>query len=171
MTDPVTWRDHGARITHVALDYGGTLTSGHDPICPHLRMRPVTPAAADAVGRLADVGITLVLVSNTRPGQDRRPALKAAGILHLFARVYLSHETGLSKPDPRVWRHVLNDLGVAPGRLAHCGNNPTCDIYPAAAQGIRSVLLSRVAPRHLPPGAAHITTIGDLPGLIGAEAG
>lgn len=154
-------------IDGVALDYSGTLTSEHDPIDPALDMRPVSAQAATTVRHLAQSGLTLALVSNTRPGQDRRPALKAAGIADAFAdRIFLSHELGIAKPDPRVWRHVLDHLAVAPERLVYCGNNLTHDIHPAVALGIRTVLLSRTEPRALPPGATWIAAITDLPGLL-----
>ncbi|MFC4049041.1 hypothetical protein ACFOY4_05035 [Actinomadura syzygii] len=94
-------RRYGGPITHVALDYGLTLTSNADPIDLMTGMRPVTDEANTAVWALGDVGVTLALVSETGPGLDRSPALQAAGLDALFGdRVYLSHELGLTKASP-----------------------------------------------------------------------
>ncbi|TDD84324.1 HAD family hydrolase, partial [Actinomadura rubrisoli] len=143
--DRARWRAYrcGGPITHVALDYGRTLTSGHDDVDAVLGMRPVNAAAKAALWELDAVGVVLALVSNTRVGQDRRAALKAAGVDGLFGpRVYLSHQLGADKSDPRFFAHVLDDLGVGPGQLLVCGNNPGTDIGPAAALGIPAVLLA-----------------------------
>ncbi|WP_243723412.1 HAD family hydrolase [Actinomadura sp. 7K507] len=149
------------------MDYGGTLASNHDAINHTLGMRPVTANAEQVIWDLDQAGVTLALVSNTQPGQDRRRALKAAHIDGCFGdRVYLSSELGVAKPDRRIWEHVLADLAVAPEHLLYCGNNLAHDIYPAAAQGIRTVLLNAAPLGSLPPGATCIAAITQLPGLL-----
>ena len=40
-----------------------------------------------------------------------RPQLKN------FRKIYLSHELGMAKPDPAIYRHVCEDLGCAPERI------------------------------------------------------
>lgn len=158
----------GGRITHVGLDYGGTMTSGNGPADPGMGMRLVSADAAYAFRQLVKADVTLALVSNTRPGQDRRRALKAAGIAAPFGdRIYLSHELGITKAHPSYWAHVLNDLGINPGELLVCGNNIDTDVRAPAALGIRAVLLGPVAARsHLPPHTALVNRISDLPDLL-----
>lgn len=167
--DPRRWRArrHGGPLTHIGLDYGGTLTSRHDQIDHSLGMRPVSADAEQVIWDLDRAGVTLALVSNTRPGQDRRRALRAARIDGFFGdRVYLSDELGVAKPDRRIWERVLAGLAVDPEQLLYCGNNLAHDIYPAASQGIRTVLLGGAPPRGLPSGATRIASITQLPGLL-----
>ncbi|MFC4054083.1 HAD family hydrolase [Actinomadura syzygii] len=161
-------RGYGGPITHVALDYGLTLTSSLDPVDLMTGMRPVTPQAKAAVRALDEVGVTLALVSETGPGRDRRPALRAAGLDALFeGRVYLSHELGLTKASRLFYRHVLDDLGIQPGELLVCGNNLRTDVAVPARLRIRAVLLgSQTARYKLPPNTTLITRIGDLPDLL-----
>ncbi|WP_075897732.1 HAD family hydrolase [Actinomadura sp. CNU-125] len=129
-------------------------------------MRPVSPAAEEAIRAAHEAGVVLALLSNTQPGQDRRRALKAAGLDALFGdRVFLSHELNLAKPNPAVYEHVLTDLQARPAQVLMCGNNLEHDILPAAAQGIRAVLVGR-APGRLPPGATDILSIAELPTLL-----
>lgn len=145
----------------------GTLTSGHDQIDPALGMRPVTADAEQTIWDLDRAGVTLALVSNTQPGRDRRRALQNARIDAFFGdRVYLSAELGVAKPDRRIWLHVLADLAVVPDQLLYCGNNLALDIYPAAAQGIRTVHLGCAPRPGLPPGATRITSITQLSALL-----
>ncbi|TYB47810.1 HAD family hydrolase [Actinomadura chibensis] len=161
-------RRYGGPITHVALDYGHTLTSGLDPVNLMAGMRPVTDQAKAAVRALEDLGVTLALVSETGPGHDRRPALHAARLGALFEdRVYLSHELGLTKSSRLFYRHVLDDLAVQPGELLVCGNNLRTDAAVPAGLGIRAVLLGPQSARPgLPPNTTLITRIGDLPDLL-----
>jgi haloacid dehalogenase-like hydrolase len=86
------------RYGAVAVDCGGTLTEGEED--PALRQRPIAPDAAAALRDLHALGLRLILVSNTRPQQDRRLALRAAGIANLFAITSQSDSLGVTKPDP-----------------------------------------------------------------------
>ncbi len=45
------------------------------------------------------------------------------GLNHRFLKRYVSHEIGLSKPDPRIFEHVLVDLGVAPADVTYFDDN------------------------------------------------
>lgn len=159
---------YGGRITHVGLDYGGTLTSENGRTDPGLAMRPVSAEAAAAVRQLVRAGVTLALVSNTKPGQDRRRALEAARIADAFdGRIYLSHELATGKAHPPFWTHVLDGLGISPGGLLVCGNNIDTDVRAPAALGLRAVLLGPITARtHLPQHTTLINRISDLPGLL-----
>ena len=149
------------------MDYGSTLTDATAPPDLTLGMRPVAPAAADALRAAAETGVTLALLSNTTPDQDRRTALAAAGLDTLFEdRVYLAHETGLAKPDPAAFEYVLDDLGVDPDEALSLGNNPENDIAPAVQIGMRAVLVSRWPMGHMLPGAIWISSITSLPALL-----
>lgn len=51
-----------------------------------------------------------------------------------FSEVYASHLIGMKKPDPGVYRHVTECLGVAPERIAFFDDNLEC-LEPARAIG------------------------------------
>ncbi|OLT34375.1 hypothetical protein BJF79_07340 [Actinomadura sp. CNU-125] len=158
---------HGGSLTHAFVDYGRTLTDPADPVDLDLCMRPVTPAARTSMRAAADAGVTLALLSNTGPGQDRRRALQAAGIADLFGdRVYLSHELGISKPDRVVFEYVLTDLGVDPEQALSVGNNIDNDISPAVQLGMRAVFISRWQLGKCFPGMTWISSIAALPVLL-----
>ncbi|RYF29400.1 MAG: HAD family phosphatase [Chloroflexi bacterium] len=54
----------------------------------------------------------LVVLSNTIEAHAK--ALRAAGIYDDFDQLFLSHEVGLRKPDPEIYKYVLNSLDVIP---------------------------------------------------------
>jgi FMN phosphatase YigB (HAD superfamily) len=151
----------------VALDYGQTLSAP----APAGAGSPVDPAAVPAVRALAARGVRLILASNTRAGQDRRPELAAAGLSDLFAAVLLSSELGFAKPSCPFFAAVAAAAGCPPGRVLVAGNNLGRDIKPALAHGMRAALVRPAGLRpgeELPPGAALIRHVSDLPALLEA---
>jgi HAD superfamily hydrolase (TIGR01509 family) len=45
------------------------------------------------------------------------------GLDHRFFKRYVSHEIGLSKPDPRIFAHVTGDMGVLPADITYFDDN------------------------------------------------
>ena len=60
-----------------------------------------------------------------------------------FEVVAASAVVGAGKPDPAIFHHALDALGVAPGEALHCGDLPAYDCAGAAAAGVRAVLIDR----------------------------
>ncbi|WP_131742465.1 HAD family hydrolase [Actinomadura roseirufa] len=153
----------------VLLDYSGTLTDPTGPIDPELSMRPVSTPARKAIVALCQMKVTLALLSNTHHGQDRRRALRAAGVHDAFGdRVFLSHESGRRKPDRRAFQAVLDALGVTAEDTLMCGNSWLKDVAPALNLGMRAVLIGAPPqlPDPLPPAVACIGDIAHLPPLL-----
>ncbi|MGH3248251.1 MAG: hypothetical protein ACRDOI_18910, partial [Trebonia sp.] len=75
---------NGNLVSVITTDYGGTISL--DRLDHVLGQKPVDPAAAAALSILHDdLGIRLVLGSNTQPHETRWPALQQAGIDGLFS--------------------------------------------------------------------------------------
>jgi len=81
-----------------------------------------------------------------------KPCLQELGLATLFAVLCDSAVVGCSKPDPRIFRGALAELGAAPGRAWMVGDNFEADIQGAAAVGLRTCWLAP-AGRSLPAGA------------------
>ncbi|WP_410677056.1 HAD family hydrolase [Amycolatopsis sp. cmx-4-68] len=127
------------------------------------------PAAggADALARLHDGGWALAVVSNAAgrtAGQlaDAGLGQVGPGPATPLAAIVDSHLFGVRKPDPRIFRHALDLLGVTPVEAVHVGDDPWTDVGGAEAAGIRPV--------HVDPyrdcgaeGHAHVT---DLAGVL-----
>jgi putative hydrolase of the HAD superfamily len=94
-------------------------------------------AAGVRLGIVCDVGIT--------PSTALRDVLQREGILELFDHWSFSDEVGVYKPDPVIFRHALDGLGVRdPSRAAHVGDLRRTDVAGARAMGMTTVRYSGV---------------------------
>jgi HAD superfamily hydrolase (TIGR01509 family) len=118
------------------------------------------PEAPRVVEGLKRRGLRVAVVSNTEDGRAR-DALEAAGLARLFDVVVDSHLVGLSKPDPAIFRHAVERLGVEPGEAVFVGDSYAHDALAARAAGLAAVLLD---PLDLHPEAVcpRIRSLGDL---------
>jgi FMN phosphatase YigB (HAD superfamily) len=87
-------------------------------------------------------GVRVVVLSNI--GIDIRPCLDRAGVSDLVDGVVLSFEVGLVKPDPAIFRHVLEVLDVPGDQTLMVGDSPRDDVG-GVSLGIRTLLLPRTA--------------------------
>ncbi len=98
------------------------------------------PEAPPVLAELKRRGLRLAVVSNTEDGR-LRDALEAAGVTDLFDLLVDSRHVGARKPEPAIFRHALERLGVEPGEAAFVGDSYAHDALPALAAGLRAVLL------------------------------
>lgn len=96
---------------------------------------PVT-GAAECLDRLAGAGVRLGVVSNA----DGRiaSALERAGIADRFEVIVDSAVVGVEKPDPAIFRHALEPLGLDPADTWYLGDTVTYDAAAAEAAGLTS---------------------------------
>lgn len=93
----------------------------------------VEPAVVDLLVELHDGGTRLALLSNA--GFDFGDPFRRAPWGALMDRVYVSAELGLVKPDPAIYQHVLDDLGVASSGMVFV-DNKTINVEGAESLGI-----------------------------------
>ncbi len=92
-----------------------------------------------------------------------------AGIRPLFAVVVDSADVGCLKPDPRIFRHALDALGLGPADAVFVGDSLPRDMAGARAVGMRHVWLvgdTPAAANPCCPGDRTIRSLGDLEGLL-----
>jgi putative hydrolase of the HAD superfamily len=84
--------------------------------------------------------ITNNMKSGDGPGMARTPekAQAVAEILTLFEHVFESSKLGLRKPDPRIYRHACDLLGVPPERCIYL-DDLGINLKPARAMGMRTI--------------------------------
>ena len=80
------------------------------------------------------------IISNSADGA-RREEQGRYGFEQLVDDIVYSHEVGLAKPDPRIYRLACERLGVAPEELVFIDDTPRC-VDSANALGIHAVLHS-----------------------------
>jgi putative hydrolase of the HAD superfamily len=57
--------------------------------------------------------------------------------------IFFTDQVGFSKPNPRLYQRVLEQLGLRPERCIYVGDNPTHDIDPCNRDGWNTVRLRR----------------------------
>jgi HAD superfamily hydrolase (TIGR01549 family) len=161
---------NGKLVSVIATDYGGTISL--DRIDHLIGQKPVDPAAAAALRVLHDdLGMRLVLGSNTQPHETRWPALQKAGIDGLFTAAILSYPLGVRKPSPVFYQMVLAAADCPAAQVLFVGDHLENDAAAPARHGMQAAL---VRPRGLrpgevlPDGTVLITHFKELPPLLQA---
>jgi HAD superfamily hydrolase (TIGR01509 family) len=101
--------------------------------------KAVMPRVPDALARLRDLGLTLVVVSNSDGTVEH--SLEIAGLRPYMTAVIDSAIAGYEKPDPRIFTHALARIGGSPERTLHVGDLYHADVRGARGAGLHAVLL------------------------------
>jgi len=131
------------------------------------------PTAVDALERLRQTGVALAVVSNSDGTVER--LLRDNGVCQVgegagtcVSVVVDSGAVGSEKPEPGIFTHALDVLGVEPDRAVHVGDMVHADVVGARAAGVR--------PLHLDPYAfcplddhEHVTSLDDVVQLVYAS--
>jgi putative hydrolase of the HAD superfamily len=107
--------------------------------------------------------IRVAMLSNwdsTLPGH-----LADIGLAGHYELAVVSASVGAEKPDPRIFQHALDELGVGPDELVHVGDEYESDILGAQAVGVNAVLIDRAG---IQTGVScrRISTLSELPGVV-----
>jgi putative hydrolase of the HAD superfamily len=101
----------------------------------------LVPGIAELLHRLHDEGMPLGLVADTRIGTYKNVLLQH-GLYGVFDAFAISDELGCEKPDPRMFEHALEVLGISRSEwpeVAMVGNNLARDIRGANALGLITI--------------------------------
>lgn len=101
--------------------------------------RSVMPRVPEALARLRDLGLSLVIVSNSDGTVER--SLEEAGLRPFFSTVIDSAVVGYEKPDPRIFQRALELSGARADRTLHVGDIYYADVTGARGAGVHAVLL------------------------------
>ena len=143
-------------ILAVCLDCGDTLVDeGTEIKDAHevVQQADLIPGAARMVRDIKQRGYPLALVADGPTGTFRN-VLTQYELYDLFDVFAISEELGVEKPDPGMFRHALNHLGVNEadyGRVVMLGNHLGRDVKGANGLGIVSVWLNWSPRRHKIP--------------------
>ena len=90
-------------------------------------------------------------------------------MLEPFSYLFFSNEHGMSKPDPRVFKHTLAQLGVRAGEAAHVGDMQRTDIAGAQAAGMMAVHFVGASTRDAERSTADLVVrhFDELPAALG----
>jgi putative hydrolase of the HAD superfamily len=96
---------------------------------------------ASVLAKLRSRGVTLAICSNW--DWDLHEAIEACGLTGAVDVVVSSAWVGARKPHPRVYAHMLSELGVDAGDALFVGDTWSCDVDGPAGVGMRTVYVRR----------------------------
>jgi HAD superfamily hydrolase (TIGR01549 family) len=160
-----------ARISQFSADETETFAEELTRI--HMnQVRAVTTAPRQRVDTIRQLAphYRLGVLSNFDDAQCGREVLSDTGVAHLFEAVIISAEVRLRKPDPRIFRRMLEMLDLAPHEVLYVGDTPVDDVWGAYRVGIPTVWISKgvtVLPEGIPQPRFVIDELSELPSLLG----
>lgn len=170
-TERAWWRDMVQKVfaAHPGLEsFGDRFDAFFDELHQHFAAPDawrVYDDVAPTLERLNAAGLPCAVVSNW---DSRLPALlERLGLLHYFALVITSAQTGCGKPDPRIFEAALARLNAAPERTVHIGDSPVDDAAGACAAGLHPILIDRH--EQYTGGYPRVTALTDLLPLLGLD--
>jgi putative hydrolase of the HAD superfamily len=121
------------------------------------------PEVEETLDTLHSKGFRLVVMSNWDHRLDQ--TLKELELYRFFEKIYISTRIGYAKPDPKAFRHILEDLNIPANTLLHIGDTLQEDIIAAQEAGVQSILLDRrgkYAAASLPANLPRISRLSEL---------
>src|SRR5204862_734656 len=129
-----------------------------------------------ALAELKDRGYLTGLISNVTLLPDlMRADIEALGLAKHLDQALFSSEVGVRKPDPRIFRVMLERLGVEPAKAVFVGDRVLDDIGGAKGVGMRAVMtreFRQEEPDEIAPDAVieRLTELPDAVDRLAAEA-
>jgi putative hydrolase of the HAD superfamily len=122
------------------------------------------PDVLPAFERLKAKGVRLGLVTN----YDSRVfvVIEALGLAPFFDTVAIPALAGAAKPDPRIFRWALGEMGADAADVVHVGDELADDVRGAEGAGLRAVLVDRIG-GSAPAGVARIEKLTEILSLPG----
>lgn len=98
---------------------------------------PLLPAIEETLAALhGRVKIGLICNTGFTGGSPLREVLETHGLARYFDVLTFSNEFGYLKPDPRIFHHTLERLGVSADEALHVGDLEDADVAGARATGM-----------------------------------
>ena len=126
----------------------------------HNLWRKAIPGMFELVQELTALGIPIAIISNS---EGRLAELVAElGYSALFPVIVDSGRLGIDKPDPRIFQHTAELLGIPLAEIVHVGDAWEADVLGARAAGAQAIWFSPSDDRTLPAGVIACTGAGEL---------
>jgi len=100
-------------------------------------LQRLAPDAKEILVRL-NCEYRLGLLTNGAPSLQREK-IEAPGLAALFHAIVISGEKGIGKPQPEIFFHLMEELGVEPFETVMVGNSKARDVVGAHNAGVRSI--------------------------------
>jgi 2-haloacid dehalogenase len=157
------------RLTEDALDYALAAVGGIDPtlrrpLLDAYRSLDAYPEVPEVLKALRGRGASLAILSNGSPAM-LADAVRSAGLGDRFDAVLSVEEVGIFKPDPAVYRLVLDRFGGSAEDVSFQSSN-AWDVAGASAFGFATVWINRTGQPREYPDVGKVREARDLTALL-----
>jgi len=136
------------------------------------RVREVTkapPARIDAMKKIA-MRRRLGLISNFDDSETGHLIMRDTGIRELFTAVIISADTGYRKPNPLIFKKLLDAMRLEPADILFVGDTPLDDVLGSKGVGMHSAWIRRDGhemPAGIPAPDIIVSDLAELPAALG----
>ena len=136
------------------------------------RVREVTkapPARIEAMKKIA-MHHRLGLISNFDDSETGHQIMRDTGIRELFTAVIISADTGYRKPNPLIFKIILDAMRLEPADILFVGDTPLDDVLGSKGVGMHSAWIrtrNRELPEGVPAPDITIADLAELPAALG----
>ncbi len=99
------------------------------------------PDALPTLERLRTAGYRMAIISNW--GWNLPELCDALGLTPYFEQIFTSARLGCAKPNPKIFQHVIEQMGIIPGQAVHIGDSLSADVGGAWSVGMHALWLVR----------------------------
>lgn len=152
-------------LKHHAAEAGYPESMAHEAFEVFYRVRNEVVLYEDAQPTLERLSVEYRLFALSNGNAD----LARIGLGRYFERSLAARDAGMLKPDPRIFRRLIEAAGLEAHDVAHVGDDPAADVEGARSAGVVPVWLNREgSPWPLDSAAPEITitTLARLPDVL-----
>lgn len=138
------------------------------------RVREVTKAPAARIEAMKKIAkhLRVGLISNFDDSETGRLIMEDTGIRDLFDAVIISADTGYRKPNPLIFKKLLETMQLRPADILFVGDTPLDDVLGSKRVGMHSAWIrrrDREMPAGIPAPDIVIADLAELPERIGLQ--
>lgn len=149
-SDPVEedsrYTEYEIRLRHLAEAAGSTPDANwirHTAAISMNRWQrhiPINPQTRPLLETLRANGIRIGIISNFQHAPHVRKVLRRNGLIPLLDAIIISGEVHAKKPDPKIFKIALEQLGTTAEKTLFVGDDPKRDIFGANSVGMQTSL-------------------------------
>ena len=120
---------------------------------------------ADVLPALEQLGKRYRLFTASNGNAD----LGKIGIAHFFERTIAARHVGALKPDPAIFRKVIEGTDLQPHEVVYVGDDPQLDVAGARGAGMQAIWIDRQGgdwPPEIAPATYTVRTLAELAQLL-----
>jgi HAD superfamily hydrolase (TIGR01549 family) len=138
------------------------------------KVREVTKAPAARIEAMKKIAkhLRIGMISNFDDSETGHLIMEDTGIRELFDAVIISADSGYRKPNPLIFKQIIEMMRLEPADILFVGDTPHDDVLGSKGVGMHSAWIrtrNRELPEGIPAPDIVIADLAELPGRLGLQ--